>query len=129
VTYVVAAGNSSSDAGAYSPAGVAEAITVGATDRNDSRAEFSNYGPTLDLFAPGVSIPSAWIDSGNLMMATATGTSMASPHVAGVVAQYLQNHRTASPAAVRSALVGNATTGVLTNLGQESPNRLLFTNY
>jgi subtilisin family serine protease len=129
VTYVVAAGNSSSDASAYSPAGVAEAITVGATDRNDSRAEFSNYGPTLDLFAPGVSIPSAWIGSGNLMMATATGTSMASPHVAGVVAQYLQNHRTASPAAVRSALVGNATTGVLTNLGQESPNRLLFTNY
>jgi subtilisin family serine protease len=129
VTYVVAAGNSSSDASAYSPAGVVEAITVGATDRNDSRAEFSNYGPTLDLFAPGVSIPSAWIGSGNLMMATATGTSMASPHVAGVVAQYLQNHRTASPAAVRSALVGNATTGVLTNLGQESPNRLLFTNY
>jgi subtilisin family serine protease len=129
VTYVVAAGNSSSDASAYSPAGVVEAITVGATDRNDSRAEFSNYGPTLDLFAPGVNIPSAWIGSGNLMMATATGTSMASPHVAGVVAQYLQNHRTASPAAVRSALVGNATTGVLTNLGQESPNRLLFTNY
>ena len=129
VTYVVAAGNSSGDASAYSPAGVAEAITVGATDRNDSRAEFSNYGPTLDLFSPGVSIPSAWIGSGNLMMATATGTSMASPHVAGVVAQYLQNHRTASPAAVRSALVGNATTSVLTNLGQESPNRLLFTNY
>ena len=128
VTYVVAAGNGNADASAYSPAAVSEAITVGATDRYDSRAEFSNFGPTLDLFAPGVSIPSAWI-GGDLMMATATGTSMAAPHVAGVVAQYLQNHRTASPAAVRSALVGNTTTGVLSNLGQESPNRLLFTNY
>lgn len=128
VTYVVAAGNGNSDAANYSPAGVAEAITVGATDRTDGRAEFSNYGPTLDLFAPGVSIPSAWIGD-ELMIATASGTSMASPHVAGVVAQYLQNHRTASPAAVRSALVGNSTEGVIRNPGQESPNRLLFTNY
>src|SRR5690349_11897354 len=120
VTYVVAAGNDNADASAYSPAGVSEAITVGATDRYDSRAEFSNYGSTVDLFAPGVSIPSAWI-GGDLMMATATGTSMASPHVAGVVALYLQTHRTASPAAVRSAIVGNATTGVISNVGQESP--------
>lgn len=128
VTYVVAAGNGNSDAGTYSPAGVIEAITVGATDRGDSRAEFSNYGSTLDLFAPGVSIPSAWIGS-DLMIATATGTSMASPHVAGVVALYLQNNRSASPATVRSALVGTATVGVVKNPGQESPNRLLFTNY
>jgi len=129
VTYVVAAGNGNSDAALYSPAGVVEAITVGATDRYDQRAAFSNYGPTLDLFAPGVSITSAWIGSNNLMIATATGTSMASPHVAGVVALYLQNHRTATPAAVRSALVGNSTTGVVANPGQESPNRLLYTNY
>jgi subtilisin family serine protease len=128
VTYVVAAGNGNSDAAGYSPAAVAEAITVGATDRYDARAEFSNYGPTLDLFAPGVSITSAWIGN-DLMIATATGTSMASPHVAGVVALYLQNHRSASPATVRSALVGTSTTGVITNPGQESPNRLLFTNY
>jgi len=128
VTYVVAAGNGNSDASTYSPAGVLEAITVGATNQFDARAEFSNYGPTLDLFAPGVSITSAWIGD-DLMIATATGTSMAAPHVAGVVALYLQNHRTASPAAVRSALVGNSTTGVLSNTGQESPNRLLFTNY
>ena len=128
VTYVVAAGNDNSDAGAYSPADVSEAITVGATDRFDARAEFSNYGPTLDLFAPGVSIPSAWIGS-DLMMATASGTSMASPHVTGVVALYLQNHRSASPATVRSAVVGNSTAGVISNPGQESPNRLLFTNY
>ena len=128
VTYVVAAGNGNSDAATYSPAGVSEAITVGATNQADSRAEFSNYGSTLDLFAPGVSIPSAWIGS-DLMIATASGTSMASPHVAGVVALYLQNNRTASPAVVRSALVGTSTVGVIKNPGQESPNRLLFTNY
>jgi subtilisin family serine protease len=128
VTYVVAAGNWNSDAGNYSPAGLAEAITVGATNPLDSRAEFSNYGATLDLFAPGVSIPSAWI-GGDSMIAFASGTSMASPHVAGVVAQYLQSNRSASPATVRSALVGNSTGGVVRNPGQESPNRLLFTNY
>lgn len=128
VTYVVAAGNWNSDATTYSPAGVVEAITVGATGQNDARGEFSNYGPTLDLFAPGVGITSAWIGN-DLMIATATGTSMAAPHVTGVVALYLQNNRTASPATVRSALVGSSTTGVVSNPGQESPNRLLFTNY
>lgn len=128
VTYVVAAGNGNSDAANYSPAGVSEAITVGATNQLDARAEFSNYGPALDLFAPGVSIPSAWI-GGDLMIATATGTSMASPHVAGVVALYLQNHKTASPSSVRSAVVGISTSGVISNAGQESPNRLLFSNY
>lgn len=128
VTYVVAAGNSNSDAANYSPAALPEAITVGATSQNDARADFSNYGPGLDLFAPGVGIPSAWIGS-DLMIATATGTSMASPHVAGVVALYLQTNRTASPATVRSALVGTATAGVVSNPGQETPNRLLFTNY
>src|SRR5689334_9210995 len=128
VTFVVAAGNGNTDAGTDSPADVAEAITVGATDRFDSRAEFSNYGATVDLFAPGVGITSAWIGD-NLMIATASGTSMAAPHVAGVAALYLQNHRTASPAEVRSALVNNATNGVISNPGQESPNRLLFTNY
>jgi subtilisin family serine protease len=128
VTYVVAAGNGNADAAGYSPAGLVEAITVGATDRYDSRAEFSNYGSTLDIFAPGVSITSAWI-GGVDMYATATGTSMASPHVAGVVALYLQDHRAASPATVRSAVVGNSTVGLIINPGQESPNRLLFTNY
>jgi len=128
VTYVVAAGNSNGDAGSYSPADVLEAITVGATNRFDSRAEFSNYGPVLDLFAPGVSITSAWI-GGDLMIATASGTSMAAPHVAGVAALYLQSHRSASPAEVRSALVSSSTSGVVSNPGQESPNRLLFSNY
>lgn len=128
VTYVVAAGNANSDAAGYSPAALVEAITVGATDRNDNRAEFSNYGASLDLFAPGVSIPSAWI-GGELMIANASGTSMATPHVAGVVALYLQTHRTASPATVRSALVGNSTTGLIRNPGEQTANRFLFTNY
>ena len=128
VVYVVAAGNGNADVSTYSPAGVTEAITVGATNRSDSRAEFSNFGLTLDLFAPGVSIPSAWI-GGDLMIATASGTSMASPHVAGVVAQFLQTNRSASPAAVRSALVGSSTTGIVRDPGGETPNRLLFTNY
>lgn len=128
VTYVVAAGNWNSDARNYSPAGVSEAITVGATNDLDYRADFSNYGSALDLFAPGVSIPSAWIGS-TLMTATATGTSMAAPHVSGVVALYLQSNRTASPAAVRSALVGTSTQGVVINPGEASPNRLLFTDY
>jgi subtilisin family serine protease len=128
VTYVVAAGNGRSDASTYSPAGLPEAITVGATDTSDARADFSNYGPALDLFAPGVSITSAWIGD-NLMIATASGTSMASPHVAGVVALYLETRRTASPAMVRSALVGTSTSGVVINAGESSPNRLLFTNY
>ena len=128
VIYVVAAGNGNSDAAGYSPAGVPEAITVGATNRSDTRAEFSNYGSTLDLFAPGVSIPSAWI-GGDLMIATASGTSMAAPHVSGVVALYLQTHPSASPAGVRSALVGTATVGVVSDPGKESPNRFLFTNY
>lgn len=128
VTYVVAAGNGNSDVRDYSPAGVAEAITVGATDILDGRAKFSNFGSTLDLFAPGVSITSAWIGS-DLMFATASGTSMASPHVAGVVALYLQTNRTASPAAVRAALVANSTGGVIRNPGEETPNRLLFSNY
>jgi len=128
VTYVVAAGNGNSDASTYSPAAVPEAITVGATNRFDSRAAFSNYGPALDVFAPGVGITSAWI-GGDEMMATASGTSMAAPHVTGVVALFLQSHRGASPASVRAALVGTSTVGVVSNPGQDTPNRLLFTNY
>src|ERR1051326_1013303 len=128
VTYIIAAGNGNTDAATSSPADVAEAITVGATDRYDSRAEFSYYGSTVDLFAPGVGITSAWIGD-DLVIATASGTAMAAPHVAGVAVLYLQSHKSASPAEVRSALIGNSTSGVISNAGQESPNRLLFTNY
>src|SRR5439155_16770111 len=96
VIYVVSAGNGDAngigiDANNISPARVREAITVGATDRTDNRATFSNYGTALDLFAPGVAVPGAWIGS-NTATVLADGTSMAAPYVTGVAALYLQNN-------------------------------------
>lgn len=128
VTFAIAAGNSNRNACNYSPARVANAITVGATTSTDARASYSNYGSCLDLFAPGSSITSSWYTS-NTATNTISGTSMATPHVAGVAALYLQGNPTASPAAVRTAIVNNATTGKVTSPGSGSPNRLLFTNY
>jgi subtilisin family serine protease len=128
VTYAVAAGNFGVDAGTFSPARVQAAITVGATDSNDNRAGFSNFGSVLDVFAPGVSIISAsgFSDTGQR---TLSGTSMAAPHVAGVAAQYLQVHPGASPGEVRNAIVNNATVGRVINPGPGSPNLLLYSNF
>lgn len=128
VTFAVAAGNSNANACNYSPARTAAAITVGATTSSDVRASYSNYGSCVDIFAPGSSITSAWYTS-TTATNTISGTSMASPHVAGVAALYLQGSPSASPATVRNALVANATTNRLTSIGTGSPNRLLFTNY
>lgn len=128
VTFAIAAGNSNRNACNYSPARVAAAITVGATTSTDARASYSNYGSCLDLFAPGSSITSAWYTS-TTATNTISGTSMATPHVAGVAALYLQSNTSASPATVRNAIVNNATTGKVTSPGSNSPNRLLFTNY
>jgi len=128
VTFVVAAGNSNANACNYSPARAPSAITVGATTSSDARASYSNVGSCLDIFAPGSSITSAWHTS-NTATNTISGTSMASPHVAGVAALYLQGSPSASPATVASALTTTATTGKVTNPGTGSPNRLLFTNY
>lgn len=129
ITYVVSAGNDNQDACNQSPARVAEAITVGATDATDIRATFpngrrSNYGGCLDLFAPGVGITSAWRTS-DAAIATLSGTSMASPHAAGVAARYLAANPLASPAQVRNAVVAKATKGVVVDHGICSPNRLL----
>lgn len=125
VTYAVAAGNSNANACNYSPARAAAALTVGATTSSDARSSFSNYGSCVDIFAPGSSITSAWHTS-NSATNTISGTSMASPHVAGAAALYLGNNPGASPSAVASALIGNATTGVLSGIGSGSPNRLLY---
>lgn len=124
VVYAVAAGNSNRDACRSSPARTAEAITVGATTSTDSRASYSNYGSCLDLFAPGSSITSAWYTS-NTATNTISGTSMATPHVAGVAALYLEGHN-ATPQQVRDAIVGAATSGVVGNPGRNSPNLLLY---
>ncbi|WP_218184637.1 S8 family peptidase [Nigerium massiliense] len=126
VTVVVAAGNSGQDACQESPGRLPAAITVGATTASDTRAPYSNYGTCLDTFAPGDQILSAAYDS-NTGSATMSGTSMATPHVAGAVAQYLERHRTATPAQVTSALLGAATTGRVKSPGARSPNRLLYT--
>ena len=128
VTFAVAAGNDNRDACRYSPARVTSALTVGATTSTDARASYSNYGSCVDLFAPGSSITSSWYTS-TTATNTISGTSMATPHVAGVAALYLQGNSTASPATVASALLGNATPGVVGNAGRNSPNRLLFSNY
>lgn len=124
VVYAIAAGNSNRNACNFSPARTAEAITVGATTSTDARASYSNKGSCLDLFAPGSSITSAWITS-NTATNTISGTSMATPHVTGVAALYLQGH-TATPLQVRNAIVGAATPNVVGNPGRNSPNLLLY---
>jgi subtilisin family serine protease len=124
VTYAVAAGNSSANASSYSPARVASAITVGATTNTDAKASYSNFGSVLDIFAPGSSITAGWYTS-DTATNTISGTSMATPHVAGAAAVYLAGHTSATPAQVATALVNGATPGVVTSAGTGSPNRLL----
>lgn len=126
ITYAVAAGNSNANACNQSPARVAEAITVGSTTTADARSSFSNYGTCLNIFAPGSSITSAWYTS-DTATNTISGTSMASPHVAGAAALFVHQNGSSSPVVVRDGLVNSATTGVVTNAGTGSPNRLLYT--
>ncbi|MBM0229552.1 S8 family serine peptidase [Micromonospora sp. ATA51] len=130
ITYAVAAGNGDifgnrQNACNYSPARVASAITVGATQNNDAAASFSNYGTCVDILAPGVNITSAWY-TGSSATNTISGTSMASPHVAGAAALVLSANPSWSPQQVRDSLVNNATPNVVTNVGTGTPNRLLY---
>ena len=124
VSYAVAAGNGSTDACTTSPADVVEAMTVGATDNTDAKASFSNYGNCVDWFAPGVNITSAY-NSGDTATAIMSGTSMASPHTAGVAALYLQVNPTASAATLRDALYAATTKGIVTS-SSTATNHLLY---
>ena len=125
VTYAVAAGNETQNACNVSPARAANAITVGSTTTSDARSSFSNFGTCLDIFAPGSSITSAWRTS-DTATNTISGTSMATPHVAGVAALFLETNPTASPATVAAAIINSSTPNKVTNAGTGSPNRLLF---
>jgi subtilisin family serine protease len=125
VTYAIAAGNSSADACSYSPASTPNAITVGATNSSDARSSFSNYGKCVDIFAPGESITSSWI-GGTTATNTISGTSMASPHVAGSAVLWLGLHPTATPADVSSALLMRGSPNLVSNPGTGSPNVLLY---
>jgi subtilisin family serine protease len=124
VTYAVSAGNFNADACAYSPANVSAALVAGATGSNDARASYSNFGSCIDVWAPGSGITSTdyATNTGSRGM---SGTSMASPMIAGVAALYLQMNPTASPATVQNAIKNSSTVGVVTNIDGNSPNRML----
>lgn len=126
VTFAVAAGNEGEDAGETSPARVAEAITVAASDAEDNQAVFSNFGPIVDLYAPGVDITSSFI-GGVDETATISGTSMATPHVTGAAALILAADPEATPARVARELVRASTKNRIQNTSPGTPNRLLFT--
>lgn len=132
VSYAVASGNSNSDACAFSPARVREAMGSGASTITDRKASFSNFGPCMDWFAPGQDVTSSWIGS-DTATNTISGTSMASPHTAGVAALYLEGQPSASPADVQRALRSAATSKRISGLNKilhpGTANLLLFTDH
>ncbi len=128
VVYAVAAGNEGTDACTKSPASAPSALTVGATQNGDARASYSNFGTCVDLFAPGSAITSAWPTS-TTATNTISGTSMASPHVAGAAALVLETTPDATPSQVAATLTANGTAGVVTDARLGSPDLLLYTGF
>jgi subtilisin family serine protease len=128
VTYVIAAGNNNANACNYSPSRVDEALIVGNVNSSDTRNSTSNYGLCLDLFAPGTNITSAWYGS-DTQTNTISGTSMAAPHVAGIAAMYLEYNQGALPVDVQYAIDQNGTWDVVSNKGNNSPNRVVYSGF
>ena len=135
IHFAVAAGNDNADACNYSPAAAADAVTVGASDISDKRAYFSNYGKCVDLFGPGVNIQSTYIGS-KYAVATLSGTSMASPHVAGILSYFLSLQPSTdsefavsgavTPAQLKKNLIAYSSSGVLSDIPSDTPNLLIF---
>jgi subtilisin family serine protease len=123
VFVAVAAGNSNADACNTSPAGASAVTTVASSTSSDAKSSFSNWGSCVELYAPGSSITSTWLNSGTN---TISGTSMASPHVAGVAALYKATFGDASSSTIRTWLINNSTSGVITGNPSGTPNRLLY---
>ena len=128
VVYAVSAGNSNTSACFQSPASEPSALTVGSTTITDARSSFSNFGTCMDLFAPGSNITAAWATS-DAAINTISGTSMASPHVAGVAGLYLEANPSDTPTQVMQAILGNATPGLISNPGAGSPNLMLYMGF
>lgn len=124
VTFAIAAGNEARDATQSSPARVTEAITVASSTVTDGQSSFSNYGPVVDIYAPGSNITSTWHESDSATNVM-SGTSMATPHVAGVAALYLAGHPDATPGEVATELTRGATQGAISNATPGTTNKLL----
>lgn len=125
LTFVVAAGNDGKDARNYSPASSPNAITVGATQEGDGRASYSNYGSVVDVFAPGSQIVSTWFTSNNAFH-TLSGTSMASPHVAGIAAYLIADEGLAGSSQVTARIKQLAQRGIVRNPGAGTPNTFVW---